>query len=157
MSAYIAPKTVVNDLLVILRAWTGAPLATFGFRKGPQPQKAFRLASGQPGLCFVYLKSLGQGERSAGSGNNWWVDPVIGVDLVVPTAEGADDGTQYDTLLDAIEEFGHCIHDNRTMSDAAKVCRILACEVGLGSFEEPAIQVYHVAAIQLGYKTLRGG
>jgi len=151
--AYVTPKTIIDDYLTALRAWTGEPLASCVFRKGPQ--RTLRLSDSEETICIVALHSLEGGEQSAGSGNNWWHNWNFAVLLMVKDDEEDPEASE-DARLDLIEQFGQFQQQLtvRTL-DGAKVGHITECTLGIGEYFENTTQVFRYAEIVVTYKTLK--
>ena len=156
--AEMSPKTILNMLLTALRAWTGAPLATCAFRKGPQ--RAARLGTATA-LVIVGLEELEGGEQSPPGGmNHWWENWAVAIRIAVPDDEDDPEGTE-DTRLDLVDQIGQFIHATRTLYDAetgaaSKRGRITSCTLwaGGGIFDDDQ-QVYRGADVRVVYGTLR--
>lgn len=154
--SYVAPKTVLNTFLTNLRAWTGEPLASCVFRKGPQ--YGLKLTSAQTCACIVALRELVGGEESAGSGNNFYHSWAFAVVLLV-----RDDNTAPETIedlrLDLIEQFGQFMADidTRSMFGGAKRGHISSCRLGMGQYFPNDDTIYRYAEITVEYRTLRSG
>ena len=146
---YVTPKSFINDLIALIRAWAVEPLASAVVRKGPQ--RGIRLAAGQTCAVFVRLDELAGGEMAAGSNNRWWNEWTVVVVLCV-----VDDETEAceDMRLDLIEEFGVLLHANRHIG-AAKVLHASAAKAVQVEMLEPH-QLFRGAEITVQYRTLRG-
>jgi hypothetical protein len=144
--AYVKPLDVMDGFLAALRAWTGEPLASATFRKGPQHAATFGNA---PALVLVGFKSLG--EPGGGIGNNWWTECVIAVTILVP-----DSATAEDTRFDIVEEFGKFVLANRNLGTVGvQAGHILSCDFFAEPFFADVEQVFRGADFTVAYKTLR--
>lgn len=154
--AYLTPKAALNAYLVALRAHTWpAALTPIVFRKGPQ--RALKLDGTEKAICIIALEKLEGGEVSAGAGNHWWHNWGFKVVLLVPDDEDAPEASE-DARLDLIDEFAACLHANRTLTDGtaeAKVGKVDACELSIGTLFENTQQVFRAATITTSYKTLK--
>jgi hypothetical protein len=151
--SYVKPADFRAALLAVLRAWTVEPLKSAVFRVGPV--RSVRLAGTEPALVIVSFTGLEGGERSAGSGNNWFINPSFEVLLAVPDDE--DDPETTDTnLLALLDEFGSCIHANRSIA-SCRVVHFTSAPVFIGALFENVTQVFRMVPVDLRYQTLKGG
>lgn len=155
MSAYVAPKTVLNNFLAAIRAWEGEPLASCVFRKGPQ--YGLKLGNAPCG-CVVALRRMAGGEEAVGAGNNFRNSWEFAVLLLVPD-DTADPEAAEDLRLDLVDEFGAFMAhiDQRSMFGGAKVARITNCELGFGQYFPNDDTIYRYAEVSVEYRTLRSG
>jgi hypothetical protein len=151
--SYVKPADFRAALLAALRAWTVEPLKSAVFRIGPC--RSVRLAGTEDALVIVSFMGLEGGERSAGSGNNWFHNPAFEVLLAVPDDE--DDPETTDTnLLALLDEFGSCIHANRSIA-SCRVVHFVAAPVLILPLFENTQQVFRAIPVDLRYQTLKGG
>jgi len=151
--SYVKPATFRAALMAAMRAWTVEPLKSAIFRVGPV--QSVRLDGTEDALVIVSFTGLEGGERSAGSGNNWFHNPGFEVLLAVPDDE--DDPETADTnLLALLDEFGLCIHANRSIA-SCRVVHFVAAPVFIGCLFENSTQVFRLIPVDLRYQTLRGG
>jgi len=155
--AEMSPKMILDTCLASLRAWTGEPLASASFRKGPQ--RSFRLGDSESGLVIVGLATLQGGEESKGIGNHWWEAWAFAIRLAVPDDEDAPE-TQEDLRLDMIHELGQWMQENRTLYDedsgaATKRGSIATVDCWSGPMLEGEEQEWRGADCVVEFGTLR--
>jgi len=161
-------QTIVDDYLAALRAWgavagrEASPLRSVNdgggcvFRKGEQ--HGIALTGAETGIVFVRLGPMEGGEKSAGSGNNFWRTWVLQVDLLVPDDETDPSGTE-DARIGLIDEFGEFMGsiETRTLFGNAKVGHISKAEPQICTLTEGAKQIFRGWACEVSYRTLKSG
>lgn len=153
MMSAVKPKDFRTALLAGLRAWTTEPLKSAVCRVGPL--YSVRLAGTETALVIVSFTGLEGGERSAGSGNNWRLEPSFEVILAVPDDE-QDPETADDTLLSLLEEWSLFLQANRSLA-GTRVVHMTAAPVLVGPLCENTTQIFRFIPVDLRYQTLRGG
>ncbi len=150
--AVVEPGEFRAALLAGLRAWTTEPLKSAVCRVGPL--RSVRLAGTEPALVIVSFTGLEGGERSAGSGNNWYQEPSFEVLLAVPDDED-DPETADSTLLALLKEWCLFLQANRSLA-GTRVVHMQAAPVFVGALFENSSQVFRLIPVDLRYQTVRG-
>ena len=154
--AYTSCKDILDNFIDALRTYastsTGA-LKDSTVRKGP----LFTLKLGsRKSAVIVSLQTLEGGEQAEGSGNHWWHDWVLKVDLLVPDANGRDLTVtgQEDLRCDLLDDFMQFIHETRCLIDGVKTGRVSSAEFAIASLSDEDQQVFRSVELRVNYKAL---
>lgn len=148
---YIAPSDVVNAIIELLRDEAEAPLSAALIRRGPQ--RSLRLGE-RTCAVLVGLQRMAGGERSAGSGNNWWHVWQVNVTLLVP--DNHLDPQAAEALREALlEQVLDLLHDNRAPALGVRRWNAVSAECFVGRVFENDQQIYRGVEIITEYQTLQ--
>lgn len=154
--AYTSCKDILDNFIDALRTYastsTGA-LKDSTVRKGP----LFTLKLGShKSAVIVSLQTIEGGEQAAGTGNHWWHEWVLKVDLLVPDANGSTltVTSQEDLRCDLLDDFMEFIHTTRCLITGVKTGRVTSAEFGIASLSEEDQQVFREVDLRVNYKAL---
>ena len=154
--AYTSCKDILDNFIDAIRTYattsTGA-LKDATVRKGP----LFTLKLGShKSAVIVSLQTLEGGEQAAGSGNHWWHEWVLKVDLLVPDANGSTLTVtgQEDLRCDLLDDFMEFVHETRCLITGVKTGRVTSVEFAIASLSEEDQQVFRSVELRVNYKAL---
>jgi hypothetical protein len=155
--AYTSCKDILDNFIDAIRTYantsTGA-LKDATVRKGPI--FTLKLGAAHKSAVIVSLQTLEGGEQAAGSGNHWWHDWVLKVDLLVPDANGRELTVtgQEGLRCDLLDDFMEFIHETRCLVPGVKTGRVSGAEFGIAALSEEDQQVFRSVELRVNYKAL---
>ena len=155
--AYTSCKDILDTFIDALRTYastSAGALKDATVRKGPL--FTLKLGANHKSAVIVSLQTIEGGEQAAGSGNHWWHEWVLKVDLLVPDANGSTltVTSQEDLRCDLLDDFMEFIHATRCLITGVKTGRVTSAEFGISALSEEDQQVFRTVELRVNYKAL---
>jgi hypothetical protein len=146
-----ARKTVLKAVLDSLAAVAVSPLQDCVLRYGPL--HSWSQGAAEAGVVIVSWGE-GNGETSAGSGNNWWRNSMVTITGAIVDDFDNPEGSE-DLRLDLADQLEAWVHSNRTLLDNEKVCSCQSVELPSGTLFADDETLFWMVIIQLSTRALR--